>query len=355
MPSSPTSGTSDRFEPRAVSALAGMFDDVSGRYDFLNRVLSLGQDGAWRTAMWRMVPDAARVCLDLCTGSGASLPGLLRPGRLVLGIDASPGMLELASAATAGPGWAPRLACADAFRLPLRDRSLDCVTIAFGIRNLRPRAGALAELGRVLKPGGMLVVLEAVAPRPGPIAPLHRFYLARLVPLAGRLSPDPSAYRYLSESIVEFGDGVQFERDLEAAGFEVAARRRFLLGATGLWAARRRPAAGEIQAGSPTAMQDARSALTAPGASAPADPGLEAEWRAWTWAQLTLAVGLVVALGWALVVFFKSGADLPLEPWQRRGLGFLIVAGLVLFVARSLMLATRLQGPASRRPPRTGL
>ena len=71
MPSSPTSGTSDRFEPRAVSALAGMFDDVSGRYDFLNRVLSLGQDGAWRTAMWRMVPDAARVCLDLCTGSGA--------------------------------------------------------------------------------------------------------------------------------------------------------------------------------------------------------------------------------------------------------------------------------------------
>src|SRR6476646_3885366 len=81
-----------RFEPRAVGALAGMFDDVSGRYDLLNRILSLGQDGAWRAAMWRAVPEQARVCLDLCTGSGTSLPGLLRPGRLVLGMDASPVM-----------------------------------------------------------------------------------------------------------------------------------------------------------------------------------------------------------------------------------------------------------------------
>ncbi len=112
-----------RFKPLAVGALAGMFDDVSGRYDLLNRIMSLGQDGAWRAAMWGAVPPGVRVCLDLCTGSGASLPGLLRPGRLVLGMDASLGMLELAAAAVGDTGWAPRLACADAFPQPAPARS----------------------------------------------------------------------------------------------------------------------------------------------------------------------------------------------------------------------------------------
>ena len=349
MPSALEPDVRDRFEPRAVGAMAGMFDDVSGRYDLLNRIMSLGQEGAWRAAMWRAVPEEARTCLDLCTGSGASLPGLLRPGRLVLGIDASLRMLELAAEAQSGSGWAPRLACADAFRLPLRDRALDAVTIAFGIRNLRPRAQALTELARVLAPGGVLSVLEAVSPRPGPFAPFHRIYLERLVPLAGKLSPDPSAYRYLSQSIFEFGDGEAFERDLAAAGFDVTVRRRFLFGATGLWVARRRPGAGENPAGSPRRLQNARPAGAAGGHFAQPVPDVDAEWRVWTRAQMVFALGLVAALVWALVVFVKSAADLPLEPWQRRGLGFLIVAGLALFIGRSLTLVSRLQ---SRRPRR---
>ncbi len=338
-----------RFKPRAVGALAGMFDDVSGRYDLLNRIMSLGQDGAWRAAMWSAVPPGVRVCLDLCTGSGASLPGLLRPGRLVLGMDASLGMLELAAAAVGDTGWAPRLACADAFRLPLRDRALDAVTIAFGVRNLRPRAQALVELARVLVPGGVLSVLEAVAPRPGPFAPFHGFYLRHIVPLAGGLSPDPSAYRYLSQSIFEFGDGGAFERDLAEAGFELVSQRRFLLGATGLWVARRRPEAGEISAGSPTPLQDARAGSTARGHSAQSGRGGDSEWRAWTLAQLVFAVALVAALVWALTIFIKSAADIPLEPWQRRGLGWLIVVGLALFVVRSVVLALRLQSPRPTR------
>src|SRR5258707_1230296 len=108
--------------------------------------------GEGRRGIGGGVPPGVRVCLDLCPGSGASLPGLLRPGRLVLGMDASLGMLELAAAAVGDTGWAPRLVCADAFRLPLRDRALDAVTIAFGVRNLRPRAQALVELARVLVP-----------------------------------------------------------------------------------------------------------------------------------------------------------------------------------------------------------
>jgi len=338
-----------RFEPRAVGAMAGMFDGVSGRYDLLNRIMSLGQDGAWRAAMWRAVPEDARACLDLCTGSGASLPGLLRPGRLVLGMDASLGMLELAAESLGETGWAPRLACADAFRLPLREAALDAITIAFGVRNLRPRAQALAEFRRVLAPGGVLSVLEAVAPRAGLFAPFHRFYLERIVPLAGRLSSDPSAYRYLSQSIFEFGDGESFERDLVAAGFEVARRRRFLLGATCLWAARRLPAAGEISAGSPSRLQAARPRGATRGHFAQTARGDDPEWRAWTLAQLAFAVSLIVALGWALVIFVKSSADLPLEGWQRRGLGVLIVLGLVLFIVRSTVLALRLQGRSPRR------
>src|SRR5438093_267470 len=86
----------------------------------------------------------------------------------------------------------------------------------------RTRARAAREgIARGGGPGARLVVLEATAPRPGPIAPLHALYLGRLVPLAGRLSPDPSAYAYLSRSIVEFGSGPEFERDLAATGFEV--------------------------------------------------------------------------------------------------------------------------------------
>src|SRR5207249_9514898 len=134
--------------------------------------------------------------------------------------------------------WAPRLACADAFRLPLRDACLDAITVAFGVRNLRPHDDALAELARVLKPGGRLVVLEATAPAPGWTAPLHRFYLERIVPAAGRLSDDPSAYHYLSRSVLAFGAGAEFEAALAAAGFVIARRRSFLMGATRLWTAR---------------------------------------------------------------------------------------------------------------------
>src|SRR5206468_722359 len=101
---------------------------------------------------------------------------------VVLGMDVSLAMLEVAEARHGGPGWSPRLACADAFRLPLRAGSLDAVTVAFGVRNLRPRANAMAEIARVLKPGGVLVVLEAAAPAPGPLRPFHAFWVRHMIP-----------------------------------------------------------------------------------------------------------------------------------------------------------------------------
>ncbi|MGH7731007.1 MAG: class I SAM-dependent methyltransferase, partial [Candidatus Eiseniibacteriota bacterium] len=105
----PQDSEPDRFGPHAVRELSGMFGDVSGRYDLLNRIMSLGQDRAWRAAMWRAVPESAGTVLDLCAGSGASLPGLRRPGRLTVGVDVSVQMLAVAAARQNPLGWAPRL------------------------------------------------------------------------------------------------------------------------------------------------------------------------------------------------------------------------------------------------------
>src|SRR6516162_9842813 len=102
----PTPGS--RFKPNAAREMASMFDDVSRAYDFLNAVMTLGQDSAWREAMARRVPEDAGAVLDLCTGSGVSLTGLRRVGRTVLGIDVSVGMLRLAAETHARGGWSPR-------------------------------------------------------------------------------------------------------------------------------------------------------------------------------------------------------------------------------------------------------
>jgi len=332
----------DLLRDRAVREMAGMFDDVSPRYDFMNAVMTLGQDRAWRAAMWRAVPEDAAVVLDLCTGSGVSLEGLVRPGRLVLGVDASFAMLEIAADEQGDRGWAPRLACADAFRLPLRDGALDAVTIAFGMRNLRPRPLALAELRRVLRPGGVLAVLEATAPGRGGLAPLHAFHLRHVVPLLGLMSSNPRAYRYLSASVFEFGAGEEFERDLAAGGFALVQRRAFLLGAAKLWAAQR------LAAGPGEEMQIARSGAAGRGNFTQGPRPWETEWRLWTGAQAAFSAILTGSLVWALVVWIKWRPLLHLESWQERGLWTLILLGMAGFGVRTLAQILRLMGP----PPR---
>jgi demethylmenaquinone methyltransferase/2-methoxy-6-polyprenyl-1,4-benzoquinol methylase len=349
MTAEPPPDRAERFEPRAHRAMADMFDDVSSRYDLLNRLMTLGRDRAWRARLWEAVPDEARTVLDLCTGNGASLPGLRRPGRLVLGIDVAFGMLGIASSQQGRTGWAPRLVCGDAFRLPLRAGALDAVTLAFGMRNLRPRGAALGELARALRPGGVLAVLEATAPAPGPFAPLHRLWLKRVVPLLGRLSPDPSAYRYLAESIFEFGAGPELEADLERAGFSVTERRSFLLGAAGLWVAERGRPAGEAPAGAAAAVQDATGWGSRRGGLPQAADPRDQEWRIWTGFSLVTSAALTAALAYGCWVYFNSRASLPLDPWQEKGLEVLLVGGALAFAARTVLLLLRFAGPRDRR------
>lgn len=334
--------------PAPARAMGQMFDDVSPRYDLLNRLMTLGLDTAWRAAMWRLVPRRARVVLDLCTGNGVSLRGLLAPGRLVLGMDASAGMLAHAAASYPPFGWGPRLACADAFRLPLRDGAVDAITVAFGVRNLRPRPAALAGMARVLAPGGTLVVLEATAPADGPLAPLHRAWIRNVIPALGGLSSDPAAYRYLSESIFAFGAGPEFERDLAQAGFDIVSRQSFALGAARLWAARRGTPAGEFGAARDGMLHDARPAAARAGEMPHAAVRAEGEWRAWVGVQLVTALALTVALVYGIITYHNYRVRLPLEHWQQTALEVLLVGGAILFGIRTAVLVLRLMGP----PPR---
>jgi demethylmenaquinone methyltransferase/2-methoxy-6-polyprenyl-1,4-benzoquinol methylase len=332
--------------------MASMFDGVSRRYDLLNRVMTLGQDSAWREAMWRRVPAAARRVLDLCTGSGVSLPGLCQPGRTVLGIDVSLAMLQLAAAEHAPSGWAPRLACADGFRLPLRDGVLDAVTVAFGIRNLRPRREALAEISRVLAPGGRLVVLEAAAPAPGPLAPFARWWIRHAIPFAGRLSSDPTAYRYLSQSIFEFGAGPEFEADLDAAGFRRVESRSFLLGAARLWVADRASALGQNPAVRPLPVRTARRTPGDFAQNVPRAIRMPGDAGGWRLAQAATSLALAAAFVWALVVWLKVRDHLPLTPPQRFGAWVLIVGGLVVFAVRSAVQFLRWSATRGGEGPR---
>jgi demethylmenaquinone methyltransferase / 2-methoxy-6-polyprenyl-1,4-benzoquinol methylase len=339
----------ERFQPHATREIAGMFDEVVPRYDLLNRLMTLGQDGAWRRAMWHAIPERARAVLDLCTGNGVSLEGLRRPGRLVVGIDASLGMLEQATEEHGRMGWAPRLVCADAFSLPVRSHSLDAVTVAFGVRNLRPQSDALVEIARVLKPGGTLAVLEALAPRPGFLGWFHRFHLRRVLPLLGRLSPAPDAYRYLADSIFRFGSGPEFERALIDAGFALRRRQVFMLGATALWVATAARAAGEIPTVGMETMQPARSAAAGPGDLPHDAPPAEGERRWWTAIQLLVSATLLSSLIWVLVMFYNSGNRLPLDHEARRLAALLLMAGTLFSAIRTAFLLRRLLLPPGRR------
>ncbi|HEV8480462.1 MAG TPA: ubiquinone/menaquinone biosynthesis methyltransferase [Candidatus Eisenbacteria bacterium] len=219
--------------------LSPLFDRAAEGYDLLNSLMSLGQDAAWRRAMVSEIQPGDRV-LDLCCGSArSSVAAAKRSGGLVVGADVSWGMLVrgAAHAATAGVRFAA--VRADAFHLPFQDGAFDVITVAWGLRNLVPEPAALAEMRRVLGAGGRLLVLDSPSPEPGPIGAFHRGYVRWIVPALGRLSADPAAYRYLSESILRFGRAHEVARRIEAAGFVCQPPRSLTLGAAALWRAQK--------------------------------------------------------------------------------------------------------------------
>jgi demethylmenaquinone methyltransferase/2-methoxy-6-polyprenyl-1,4-benzoquinol methylase len=203
--------------------VASMFDDVADRYDLTNDVLSLGQDRLWRRAVVQAlaVRGGERV-LDLAAGTGTSSEPFADRGAQTVPCDFSLGMLRV------GKRRRPDLSfvAGDATRLPFADASFDAVTISFGLRNVVDHEAGLAEMLRVTKPGGRLLVCEFSHPTWRPWRTVYSEYLMRALPSVARaVSSNPEAYVYLAESIRAWPDQPELAGRIRAAGWEDVAYR----------------------------------------------------------------------------------------------------------------------------------
>lgn len=200
-----------------------MFASVAHRYDFLNRLLSMSIDRYWRAYARRKLqaalPESPRV-LDLCTGTGDLAFEFSRFAR-VTGCDFCHPMLVRALAKSRKHGASEVLfAEGDALALPFPDESFDAVSIAFGLRNLEDYRAGAREMLRVLRPGGILAVLEFSLPTIPLIRPLYLFYFTRVLPRIGNwLSGQNGPYSYLQESVREFPEPPRLAADLRDVGF----------------------------------------------------------------------------------------------------------------------------------------
>ncbi|MBN9096871.1 MULTISPECIES: demethylmenaquinone methyltransferase [unclassified Pseudonocardia] len=218
--------------PRDVAA---MFDGVARRYDLTNTVLTAGQDRRWRT-LTRAALDLqpGEKVLDLAAGTAVSTVELARSGAWCVAADFSIGMLRAGARREV-----PKVA-ADALALPFQDASFDAVTISFGLRNVADPDVALAELARVTRPGGRLVVCEFGRPTWAPFRAAYFLGLERILPaVAERVSSNPEAYTYLGESIRAWSPQPDLAARIAEAGWGQVGWRNLVGGAVALHRARR--------------------------------------------------------------------------------------------------------------------
>lgn len=218
------SGKPDRGSEQFSSDVQRMFDRISGVYDVMNSVMTAGLHTDWRD---RAV-DLSRVgpgsdALDLCCGTGdltLALRERIGPDGRVVGADFSEPMLARAREKSGQSGVAVEFAHADALALPYADASFDAVTVGFGARNLADLDQGIAEMARVLRPGGRLVILEITQPTREPMKSFFSFWFDRAVPAIGEVAGDPDAYSYLPESVRSFPDPRALAAKLDSAGFD---------------------------------------------------------------------------------------------------------------------------------------
>ncbi len=222
-----------------------MFDAIAGRYDALNHLLSAGLDRRWRRQAIQSLGLSGRErVLDLCTGT-ADLAIAARtarpPAAAVLGIDFAGAMLEVGRRKLARLGERRvTLVRGDATRIPVSDRTVDAVTVAFGIRNVEQTEAACAEMHRVLAPGGRLAILEFAIPTAPVVRQVYLWYFRHVLPLIGRtISGHGSAYGYLPASVGAFATPDEFVAMLRRVGFSDVRAQPLTLGTVYLFAARR--------------------------------------------------------------------------------------------------------------------
>jgi len=227
--------------PRDVAA---MFDGVARGYDRTNAVLSVGNAALWRVATVRAVdPKPGERILDIAAGTGTSSVALAKTGADVIALDFSQGMVE------EGRRRNPNLQFVqgDAEKLPFGDAEFDAVTISFGLRNVQQPEVAIAEMLRVLKPGGRVVICEFSRPPLGVLRAGYHAYLRYVMPLiAGAASSNPEAYRYLFDSIREWPDQTVLSQWLRTAGFTRVGYRNLSWGVVALHRGRK-PAGASAQ------------------------------------------------------------------------------------------------------------
>jgi demethylmenaquinone methyltransferase/2-methoxy-6-polyprenyl-1,4-benzoquinol methylase len=245
----PAAGTTPKgtnSEEAAARWVRGMFGRVAGRYDLLNHLLSFNLDKRWRARTVERVADVlarpdAKV-LDLCCGTADVLLSLeaRRSGATVLGSDFCHPMLIEARRKIAAAHLRSPLFEADALALPLAPESLDLITVAFGFRNLTSYRRGLSELERVLKPGGVLAVLEFSQPTNRVFGALYGFFSRRVLPwVGGMISGSREAYSYLPESIRKFPGAEDLARQMRDAGFSSVEFERLTFGAVALHVGRK--------------------------------------------------------------------------------------------------------------------
>ena len=223
-----------------------MFDAVARRYDVTNDVLSMGQDRRWRREVIAAVdPRRGERVLDLAAGTGTSSLSFTATGADCVACDFSLGMLRVGRSrqGSGPPEGRGRLGyvAGDALRLPFRDASFDAVTISFGLRNVARPSAALAEMCRVTRPGGRLVVCEFSTITIAPLDMLYRRYLLHVLPaIARRTARNPEAYEYLAESIADWPAQRELAGIIEAAGWSAVRWRDLSLGVVAVHVARRR-------------------------------------------------------------------------------------------------------------------
>ncbi|MEP0368480.1 MAG: bifunctional demethylmenaquinone methyltransferase/2-methoxy-6-polyprenyl-1,4-benzoquinol methylase UbiE [Cyclobacteriaceae bacterium] len=205
--------------------VATMFDNISGNYDFLNHFLSLGIDIAWRKkAIKQLKKDQPKQILDIATGTGDfAIEALALNPDKVTGVDISEGMLDVGRAKMKKRKLDDKIELlkGDSEGLLFPDNNFDAVIVAFGVRNFEHLEKGLADMFRVLKTGGKVVILEFSKPKAFPFKQLYQFYFKWILPVIGKIvSKDNAAYTYLPESVQEFPDGQDFLNILEKIGFK---------------------------------------------------------------------------------------------------------------------------------------
>ncbi|MFV0571216.1 MAG: bifunctional demethylmenaquinone methyltransferase/2-methoxy-6-polyprenyl-1,4-benzoquinol methylase UbiE [Xanthomarina gelatinilytica] len=201
-----------------------MFDTISKEYDGLNRVISFGIDIKWRKKAVQLVADTnPNIILDIATGTGDLAINLAETNaEKIIGLDISEGMLNVGKEKILNKSLQDRIemVVGDSENLPFEDNTFDAITVGFGIRNFETLEKGLAEILRVLKPGGIFVILETSVPTKTPFKQGYNLYTKNIMPLIGKMfSKDRSAYKYLSDSASVFPYGETLNNILREIGF----------------------------------------------------------------------------------------------------------------------------------------